>query len=331
MVRPGARAALGHGAGGRSLRGRHGEGSARAVAQEHGLGRDRGRRGRIRLKRLPGTPAASVKTFPLEAFEPGSVIGTDGWRSFARLRELGYRHDKGGAGGDPGRMDRDLSRVHQGAALLKRWLLGTHQGSVEKHHLDDCPDEFTFRFNRGSSPSRGLQFCRFLQRAVATDPVPRWTILGGSRARRVARESDLEQSTYIRPQHIGVCTVKHLAQLLEETLVDAPYPPEGAVPPRKFLLELLPGAIEDGGLGSSSKRLSASVIGAYILSRPNPFSQYLLTTRRTPPPWIPHLMDAPASPAFWVRVLRRGANRTTAPESRHLGSRPPERRLGLAV
>ncbi len=38
--------------------------------------------------------------------------------------------------------------AHHVASLLKRWLLGTHQGSVSPNHLDAYLNEFTFRFNR---------------------------------------------------------------------------------------------------------------------------------------------------------------------------------------
>ena len=31
------------------------------------------------------------------------------------------------------------------AALLKRWLIGMHQGAVSRAHLDYYPDEYTFR------------------------------------------------------------------------------------------------------------------------------------------------------------------------------------------
>ena len=57
-------------------------------------------------------------------------------------------------------------------SLLKRWLLGTHQGAVSHEHLDYYLDEFTFRFNRRSSRSRGKLFYRLLQQAVAVDSVP---------------------------------------------------------------------------------------------------------------------------------------------------------------
>jgi hypothetical protein len=37
--------------------------------------------------------------------------------------------------------------VRRVGSLLKRWLLGTHQGAVRPPHLDYYLDEFTFRFN----------------------------------------------------------------------------------------------------------------------------------------------------------------------------------------
>ena len=62
-----------------------------------------------------------------------------------------------------------MPRVHR-ASLLKRWLLGTHQGAVSEKHLDYYLDEFTFRFNRRRSRARGLLFYRLLQNAVQVDP-----------------------------------------------------------------------------------------------------------------------------------------------------------------
>ena len=62
--------------------------------------------------------------------------------------------------------------VHRIAALLKRWLLGTHQGAVSNKHLDYYLDEYTFRFNRRTSKARGLLFYRLLQQAVRTAPAP---------------------------------------------------------------------------------------------------------------------------------------------------------------
>ena len=65
-----------------------------------------------------------------------------------------------------------LPRVHLSASLLKRWLLGTHQGAVQPEQLDYYLDEFTFRFNRRDSRARGLLFYRLLHQAVRTEPHP---------------------------------------------------------------------------------------------------------------------------------------------------------------
>jgi len=50
-------------------------------------------------------------------------------------------------------------------------------------HLDYHLDEFTFRFNRRRSRSRGKLFYRLLQQAVAVEPVPYKTLVGGSLAK----------------------------------------------------------------------------------------------------------------------------------------------------
>jgi hypothetical protein len=49
--------------------------------------------------------------------------------------------------------------------------MGTHQGAVSKKYLDYYLDEYTFRFNRRSSQSRGLLFYRLMQHAVALQPI----------------------------------------------------------------------------------------------------------------------------------------------------------------
>jgi hypothetical protein len=63
-----------------------------------------------------------------------------------------------------------MPRVHRVASLLKRWILGTHQGAVAPRHLQYYLDEFTFRFNRRRSKSRGKLFFRLMQQAVSTPP-----------------------------------------------------------------------------------------------------------------------------------------------------------------
>jgi len=65
-----------------------------------------------------------------------------------------------------------MPRAHRIASLLKRWLLGTHQGAVRPQDLDDYLAEFAFRFNRRSSNHRGLLFYRLLEQAVHLEHVP---------------------------------------------------------------------------------------------------------------------------------------------------------------
>jgi hypothetical protein len=70
-----------------------------------------------------------------------------------------------------------MPRVHMVASLLKRWVIGTHQGGIQHQHLDYYLDEFTFRFNRRRSQARGLFFHRPAQQAVAVPPAPYQTIV----------------------------------------------------------------------------------------------------------------------------------------------------------
>jgi len=66
-----------------------------------------------------------------------------------------------------------------GTSLLKRWILGTHQGSIVPVHLQPYLEKFAFRFNRRTSRSRGLFFRRLLEQAVATGPVTEADITNG--------------------------------------------------------------------------------------------------------------------------------------------------------
>ena len=134
--------------------------------------------GRIRLLRVPDTSGQSLCGAVAKSVEAGSLIHTDGLSSYNELDSLGYRHAVLRQGS--GEIGEDLlPRVHRVASLLKRWLLGTHQGAVEPAHLDYYLDEFTFRFNRRTSGSRGKLFYRLAQQAVAIEPVPESRLRGG--------------------------------------------------------------------------------------------------------------------------------------------------------
>jgi hypothetical protein len=110
------------------------------------------------------------------------MIDTDGWRGYAGLTAAGHQHraiviDKGF---DPAH--EVMPRVHIVASLLKRRLIGAHQGGVQRQHLDYYLDEFVFRFNRRRSRSRGLLFHRLVQQAVAVGPETYGKIIGAERA-----------------------------------------------------------------------------------------------------------------------------------------------------
>jgi len=134
--------------------------------------------GRIRLRRIPDASAASLEAFLTEAVELGTVVHTDGWEGYSGLAAKGYRHRVTVAEA-PRLRSLLFPRVHLVASLLKRWLLGTHQGAVSATHLDYYLDEFTFRFNRRTSRSRGKLFQRLLEQALAVDPVPYKRLVGG--------------------------------------------------------------------------------------------------------------------------------------------------------
>jgi predicted RNA-binding Zn-ribbon protein involved in translation (DUF1610 family) len=137
--------------------------------------------GRIRLRRIPDRSESSLLPFVLDSIEPGSLVRTDGSWAYRSLTENGYLRDMKIiiASDDPAHVS--LPGVHRVAALLKRWLLGTHQGSVKPHQIDAYLDEFTFRFNRRTSRSRGLLFYRLLQQAAVTEPITYDQIVGGAK------------------------------------------------------------------------------------------------------------------------------------------------------
>lgn len=122
------------------------------AAQEDGKGI-----GRIRLRSIPNLTKATLHGFIAQAITPGSTVRTDGLPAYMGLD--GYAHDRQ-TQRHQAEGEHVLPRVHRVISLLKRWLLGTHQGAIGQDHLNDYLDEFTFRFNRRTSTSRGKLFYR---------------------------------------------------------------------------------------------------------------------------------------------------------------------------
>ena len=127
--------------------------------------------GRVRMRYIPDASDSNLRPFVCDMVAPGSMVLTDGWKGYNGLSKHGYKHKRIvlSSSGDPAHVA--MPGVHRIASLLKRWILGTHQGSVSEAHLQSYLEEFTFRFNRRTSSSRGLVFLRLLEQIVATGPV----------------------------------------------------------------------------------------------------------------------------------------------------------------
>jgi hypothetical protein len=127
--------------------------------------------GRIRLQQI-----GDVSTDSLLPFVQGAVERGDGshrrLEGYTGLAAVGYQHQVTVLSGGSDPAHEVMPRVHLVAALLKRWLIGTHPGGVQHQHLDYYLDEFTFRFNRRRSKAGGLLFDRLAQQALAVGPAP---------------------------------------------------------------------------------------------------------------------------------------------------------------
>ena len=126
--------------------------------------------GRIRLRHLEDASGDSLIPSIQDVIHPESTVLTDDWLGYSALSGCGFRHTVVSAS--------EFKFAHLVAALLKRWLLGTYQGAVRPSHLSYYLDEFTFRFNRRTSASRGKLFYRLVQQAMMIDPVPVYSLKG---------------------------------------------------------------------------------------------------------------------------------------------------------
>jgi hypothetical protein len=130
--------------------------------------------GRCRMAPIPDASGLTLFGFVSDHVEPGTRVVTDGWKGYEGISRLGYYHDRRSQraarlrGDDPHAL---LPGVHRIASLAKRWLLGTHQGSVGAEHMGSYLNEFVFRFNRRTSRSRGMLFYRVMELAAVHDPV----------------------------------------------------------------------------------------------------------------------------------------------------------------
>ncbi len=141
--------------------------------------------GRVRLRHIPNVQTDTLERFVTDVIAPGATVHTDGWTGYRRLNRLGYDHVVTNQSKSDDPAHTLMPGVHRVASLLKRWLIGTFQGAVSREHLDYYLDEYTFRFNRHTSGSRGLLFHRLIEQAVRTTHTPTKDLfLGTGRGRQ---------------------------------------------------------------------------------------------------------------------------------------------------
>lgn len=153
--------------------------------------------GRVRMQRVASLTSENLLGFIEETVAPGwvddrdgndetlhaTIVETDALSIYRPLARTAYEHVviNQAASDDPAHVT--MPQVHRVASLLKRWLLGTHQGGVQQRHLDAYLDEFVFRFNRRASRDRGKLFYRLLELAAVHDQTTYRQLVGGRNPR----------------------------------------------------------------------------------------------------------------------------------------------------
>jgi transposase-like protein len=196
-----------------------------AIACEHS---SNATMGRIRMARLPDASALAIADFLEHNVEPGSVLLCDNWTSyqpaFDALAARGLHYTVKSTTLANTKAHLVHPHVHRVASLLKRWLLGTHQGSVQGPHLDAYLDEFVFRFNRRNARNRGLVFWRLVCALLETPPMTREEI---GRRRADQKAADAVHGALVEEWRLEQNRVKlrkrYLAKAEEEGKTVRPY------------------------------------------------------------------------------------------------------------
>jgi transposase-like protein len=131
--------------------------------------------GRVRMRALDRATEENLTGFIKDNVEPGSTVITDDGSVYSRLDKLGYVHEIGTVK----KGQEALPNAHRTFTLVKRWLLGTYQGTVERKNFEHYLDEYAFRYNRRKARSPGVLFRRLIEQAVVTEPVTRKGLVHG--------------------------------------------------------------------------------------------------------------------------------------------------------
>ena len=91
--------------------------------------------GRVRLRIIPDATAKTLTKFLDETIERGALVVTDGWLPYQKATACRFTHVVHRIAPSGQQAHTLLPGVHRVAALLKRWILGTYQGSYHADHL----------------------------------------------------------------------------------------------------------------------------------------------------------------------------------------------------
>jgi len=85
--------------------------------------------GRVGMRYVPDASGDCLVPFVRDTIAPEASVLTDGWGGYNDLPKHGYSRRKIviSSSGDPAHVS--MPGVHRVASLLKRWILGTHQGA----------------------------------------------------------------------------------------------------------------------------------------------------------------------------------------------------------
>jgi transposase-like protein len=158
------------------LRGRGAEGKAIMICAVEK--QDDGGTGRCRLGIIESASQKDITAFLNGRVEIGTVARTDGWRAYNALARSGFRHVVAVESQSKEKPHKLLPRVHRVFSLVKRWLIGTHHGSVSRKHLHAYLEEYSFRFNRRKAKNITHVFQRLAEGLVREQCLPYWKIIG---------------------------------------------------------------------------------------------------------------------------------------------------------
>ena len=108
--------------------------------------------GRLRLRTVPHRSAPELMLFINQNIAKGTTVRTDSNHSYQQVKGFYYEHERVNLSKEPDKAETHLPMIHLVFSNLKTWILGTHHGRIEPHHLQAYLNEYTYRFNRRFYP-----------------------------------------------------------------------------------------------------------------------------------------------------------------------------------